>query len=58
MFPSFYTLPPFGGDDDLDDGEIASFINSEIHYHFYLNHNPRKMRSKKDLGRRSTSSWL
>ncbi|CAL5423656.1 unnamed protein product [Camellia sinensis] len=39
MFPSFYILL-FGGDDDIDDGEIASFINSEIHYHFYFESKP------------------
>ncbi|CAL5388130.1 unnamed protein product [Camellia sinensis] len=40
MSPSFYTLPLFGGDDDLDDSEIASFINSETHYHFYFESKP------------------
>ncbi|CAL5422962.1 unnamed protein product [Camellia sinensis] len=44
-------------DDDLDDGEIDSFIDSETHRCTTLisNRNPQKMRSKKDLDRRSAS---
>ncbi|CAL5376482.1 unnamed protein product [Camellia sinensis] len=51
MSLSFYTLPLFGRDDDLDDSEIP--ITTSI-----SNQNPRKMRSKKDLDRRSALPWL
>ncbi|CAL5422957.1 unnamed protein product [Camellia sinensis] len=60
FFSVYIALPLFGRDDDLDDGEIDSFIDSETHRCTTLisNRNPQKMRSKKDLDRRSASPWL